>query len=63
MEFSVKRWDHYDARSREGLIESANPCHAAKVLGLYLVSNTVCLTVLAAKGGDYITAAQHLCRL
>eukprot|EP00112_Aurelia_sp_Birch-Aquarium-sp1_P006607 Seg1725.6 transcript_id=Seg1725.6/GoldUCD/mRNA.D3Y31 product="hypothetical protein" pseudo=true protein_id=Seg1725.6/GoldUCD/D3Y31 len=55
--FSAKRWDR---RSRIGLIESATPCHDAEVMGLYLGSNPVHLTVLAAMSEDYTTAPQHL---
>ena len=41
-------------------IESANPCHYAQVVMLYLVSSPVCLTVLAAKSEDFTTASQQL---
>ena len=55
--FSAKRWDR---RRREDLIESATPCHDAQMVGLYLGSNPVRTTVLAAKSEDYTTAPQHL---
>ena len=42
--FSAKHWD---SRSREDLIESANPCYDAQVVGLCRGSNSLCLIVLA----------------
>ena len=53
--FSTKRWDR---RSREDLIESTTPCHDAQMVGLYLGSNPVRLTVLATKSEDYTTTPQ-----
>ena len=58
--FSAKRWDR---RNRADLIESATPCHDAQVVGLYRVSNTVRLTVLAAISMDYTTVPQHFLSL
>ena len=55
--FSTKRWDR---RSRADLIESATPCHDAKLVGSYRVSNPLHLTILASKAQDYTTAPQHL---
>ena len=55
--FSAKRWDR---RNRENLIESATPCHDARVVGLYRDSNPLRLTILAAMSEDYTTAPQHL---
>ena len=42
---SAKRWDR---RNRADLIESATPCHDVQVVGPYLNSNPLRLTVLAA---------------
>ena len=39
---------------------SATLCHDAQILGLYGVSSSIHLTVLAAKLEDYTTAPQHL---
>ena len=55
--FSAKRWDR---RSSLALIESGTPCHDARVMRPYCVSNPRRLTVLAAKLEDYTTAPQHL---
>ena len=55
--FSAKRWDR---RNRADLIESATPCHDARVVGPYRDSNPLRLTVLAAMSEDYTTAPQHL---
>ena len=57
--FSAKRWDR---RNRADLIESATPCHDAKVVGPYRDSNPLRLIVLAAMPEDYTTAPQHLRR-
>ena len=55
--FSAKRWDR---RNRADLIESATPCHDARVVGPYRDSNPLRLTILAAMSEDYTTAPQHL---
>ena len=50
-----------DRKRRANLIESATPCHNTQAVGLYRVSNPVCLTVLVAKSADNnITVLQHL---
>ena len=54
--FSVKYWHR---RSREGLIESAAPCHDTKVMGVERGSNCIRLTVLAAKSDDYTIVSRH----
>ena len=54
--FSAKRWDR---RNRADLIESATPCHDARVVGPYRDSNPLRLTILAAMSEDYTTAPQH----
>ena len=54
--FSANHWDH---RNRADLIESATPFRDANVAGFYQVSNTLRLTVLAAKSEDYTTEQQH----
>ena len=51
--FGAKRWDR---RRRAGLIESANPCHDAQVVGSYRGSNQFHLIVLTSKSEDYTTA-------
>ena len=55
--FSAKRCDR---RNRADLIESATPCHDARVVGLCRDSNPLRLTILAAMSEDYTTVPQHL---
>ena len=50
--FSAKRWDR---RNRADLIESANPCHDAQMVGSYRGLNPLHLTVPASKSEDYTT--------
>ena len=54
--FSAKRWY---PRNREDLIQSATPCHDARVVGSYRGSNSLHMTVLTSKSKDYNTALQH----
>ena len=52
--------NHLDGRNRADLIEFMIPCRDAQVVGSYLVSNPLHLTVLASKSEDYTTVPQHL---